>query len=425
MNTRGLAGKLLLPTLGLVAVGLGLIGLIGFHAASTAVGKYTTAALAVAAGSLSRSADLWVEARRMELAALTEYDGTEKALGDGFLAIGARKAMTERLQRLQQSTGAYRTLMLVRSDGTIVAQSNPDEAADASTLLPARERLDFQSGTPVVRHGYAGPGGGAESLLALPILKEGQSGGLLIGVLAWSSFGKDYLAQARVSQQGRVQVFNPEGQLMLSLDGAEPFRSALQDLGLQELFADGAPGHGLHTQDGRQWLSSGVTAPQTGFRVVVSADQQEIEAEARQGARWSGLTGLIVLGLVALALALIVNHVLRPARAAVHALREFAQGQGDLTRRLRVNTRDEVGELARYFNQFVATLEGLVGQVKQASRDVGGSTMGLEQVVTSSRGMVEQLKAETLQIASAVNELSSASSSVAQTAAGHAQGVWR
>jgi len=353
----------------------------------------------------------------MELTGLAEFDGTSKALGDGFLASGARKVLTERLQRLRESSGAYRVLALVRADREVVAHSLSGSSLNLAALELPEAVFDTTRTEASFRHGLQGPGGGVESVLAFPILKDGKREGVLIGVLDWSVFARDYLDAARVTTQGAVRLFSQDGDLLLSLDAAQPFQSRLADYGLEHLLAGTTVGASEHRYAQRQWLSSGVTAMQTGYRVVVSADREEIEQEARQGAWLSGVAGIIVLAVVGLAVSVIVNRVLKPARAAVNALREFSQGQGDLTRRLRVNSRDEIGELADYFNRFVATLEGLVGQVKHASHDVAGASTGLEQVVASSRSLVDRLKAETLQIASAVNELSSASSSVAQTAA--------
>lgn len=45
------------------------------------------------------------------------------------------------------------------------------------------------------------------------------------------------------------------------------------------------------------------------------------------------------------------------------ALRQIASGEADLTRRLVVKSRDEIGEVAHWFNTFVEHLQDIVGKV--------------------------------------------------------------
>jgi methyl-accepting chemotaxis protein len=45
--------------------------------------------------------------------------------------------------------------------------------------------------------------------------------------------------------------------------------------------------------------------------------------------------------------------ITRPLATAVRVLRDIAEGEGDLTKRLEVTSRDEVGDLARWFNTFM------------------------------------------------------------------------
>jgi methyl-accepting chemotaxis protein len=44
-------------------------------------------------------------------------------------------------------------------------------------------------------------------------------------------------------------------------------------------------------------------------------------------------------------------------------LRDIAQGQGDLTKRVDVVTQDEIGELGGYFNIFISKLQNIISEV--------------------------------------------------------------
>lgn len=72
-----------------------------------------------------------------------------------------------------------------------------------------------------------------------------------------------------------------------------------------------------------------------------------------------GLT--IVLTFIQL---LVGRSITRPVLKATTALQTIAQGQGDLTAHIDVATKDEIGVLSRYFNDFVDTLHDIVSRIK-------------------------------------------------------------
>ncbi len=76
---------------------------------------------------------------------------------------------------------------------------------------------------------------------------------------------------------------------------------------------------------------------------------------------------LAVLGALLFALAL-SRPILRPLRQTVDMLRNIATGEGDLSRRLTVRTRDEVGELTHWFNTFMDKLGLLYGELAQKTK---------------------------------------------------------
>ncbi|NOT56682.1 MAG: HAMP domain-containing protein [Deltaproteobacteria bacterium] len=121
------------------------------------------------------------------------------------------------------------------------------------------------------------------------------------------------------------------------------------------------------------------------------------DATANQ-AYW-GLGGTIVVALfVLLSIAWRVTRaVTRPLTSVVGMLRDIAEGEGDLTQRLPVSSKDEIGELARWFNVFVEKLNGILGQVRQAADQVALASQQL-----SASG--EQLSTGSQQQASALEE---------------------
>jgi methyl-accepting chemotaxis protein len=89
-----------------------------------------------------------------------------------------------------------------------------------------------------------------------------------------------------------------------------------------------------------------------------------------------GLVGLS-LGLGAILSVLLSRDITRRLARTVAILKDIAEGEGDLTTRLTVASRDEVGELARWFNTFMDRLHDLIAQMKQVTGHVASASQQL------------------------------------------------
>ncbi|MBE0585131.1 MAG: methyl-accepting chemotaxis protein [Desulfofustis sp.] len=123
----------------------------------------------------------------------------------------------------------------------------------------------------------------------------------------------------------------------------------------------------------------------------------------------------IVVGIVAgLGLVWAVSRaIVNPINAAIVSLKDIAQGEGDLTKRLPSNTNDEVGELARWFNTFIERLQGIVKRIAENSASVGTSSTLLSKISESLLDHAEQTSSRAVNVASAAEEMSANLSNVA------------
>ncbi|WP_166423293.1 CHASE3 domain-containing protein [Paraglaciecola sp. 20A4] len=108
----------------------------------------------------------------------------------------------------------------------------------------------------------------------------------------------------------------------------------------------------------------------------------------------------------------VIRSITLPIKATNKVLRNIAQG--DLTQRVNVTTKDEIGELGGYCNDFIAQLHNIISEVVNSSNQL--ATAAEEMTVVSSqstKGLLAQ-SSETTQVATAVDEMSSAVAEVAR-----------
>ena len=107
----------------------------------------------------------------------------------------------------------------------------------------------------------------------------------------------------------------------------------------------------------------------------------------------------LALIIVAFAMFFLNRAIVRPIQQTADMIRDISEGEGDLTKRLIVTSQDEIGEMARYFNQFIEKLQGIIGRVMTTAGTVDSSSKNLAavsaQMTTNAGNTAEQSHAVT------------------------------
>jgi len=133
------------------------------------------------------------------------------------------------------------------------------------------------------------------------------------------------------------------------------------------------------------------------------------------------LVGLLVAGGGLLLLWLVSLRIARPLRQMVAMLDDIAKGDGDLTQRLTVNRRDELGAIATGFNAFLGSLQHLIGQLVHSVSDVNTAATQTTDIAQRTRDGVQRQLQEIDQVATAMQEMTATAQDVASNAGRAAQ----
>ena len=136
-----------------------------------------------------------------------------------------------------------------------------------------------------------------------------------------------------------------------------------------------------------------------------------------------GILSLTAIAIVIGALVLIVSYktVLAPIDTLLNSMESIAEGEGDLTQRVDASSQDELGQLARAFNQFVYKVQVLVQEISTATNEIVDSTDRQRDISIRSKEAILQQGTETDSVATAMNEITVTAQEVARSAANAAQ----
>jgi len=113
---------------------------------------------------------------------------------------------------------------------------------------------------------------------------------------------------------------------------------------------------------------------------------------------------------------LMAQRIVAPIRTVVARLKDIASGEGDLTQRIVLQRDDEIGELAKWFNNFLDKLQSTISQViDTVSGTRASAVLAAQGAERTSAGMQSQYQEVDL-VATAFEELSATALQVAGNA---------
>ncbi|EPF2929993.1 methyl-accepting chemotaxis protein [Vibrio navarrensis] len=142
----------------------------------------------------------------------------------------------------------------------------------------------------------------------------------------------------------------------------------------------------------------------------------DVQALIWQRAQSSLFKLAIAFAVMLLLSALIGNSITAPCRATKEALAEIAKGDGDLTKQLPVEGRDELTHIAQEFNEFTGKIRQIVHNITPVTQDVTGSASELTQVAQHALHKATMQQRSVDSVADAMKQLQASNTGVAESA---------
>lgn len=161
--------------------------------------------------------------------------------------------------------------------------------------------------------------------------------------------------------------------------------------------------------------------PSVKWYVGISVDKAKAYAALSSFRTTAFLATIIAVVFIMLLLGMLIRVLMRPLTDMGHAMENIAAGEGDLTRRLKVESNDEFGTLATAFNRFVERIHGSIRDVASATEQVNEVAHRVLTASNSSMQNSDEQASRTNSVAAAINELGAAAQEIARNAADASQ----
>lgn len=282
---------------------------------------------------------------------------TEDALSLADALSGEDPARwSESMSLLARQNPAILETIRLDGAGQVIAAAAQDRPvlSNLFTIPQSRWFLQARAGQHFHSSVQLSAGGAPFMLIALPTSGDGVLAVRLSMNVLW-----DAVDAIRFGVSGRAYVVDGQGQMLAfsdrqavlaatSLQDRPEFNSAMQ--------APGKEWHGAYTNfEGRPVVAATAPVPDTDWLIFTELSQEEAFAASRKAALVLGSSLVLVSALVAW---LTARYLERLIFKPMEKLRDGADeiGKGDLSLRIGLDRRDEIGRVARSFDEMATQL---------------------------------------------------------------------
>ncbi|MFM1642066.1 methyl-accepting chemotaxis protein [Aeromonas salmonicida] len=252
-------------------------------------------------------------------------------------------------------------------------------------------------------------------------LAQPAQGGVVGGDLSIASLVED-ITKMKLPADGFAIMMHKDGTVIAYKDAAKAMKPATEiDNDLTNTLIDQSKaGNTLipayFDSEGRDKLLMAVDIPDTDWELVLVLDKATLEAPLSSLLMTQlGLALLVLVGSI-LAISWLVSLLLGPLTKVSQALARIADGNGDLTQRIKIDANDEVGQLANSFNRFVGSQHQLIANIRKLANELNADA---ERSLVTNQASVDELQRqqqEVTMVATAVTEMASATMEIAGNA---------
>ena len=408
LKLKGITLKLMVLVVLASVLPLSIMGGVTFFTMKATLEDNLQQTLNNVSGEITYLIDEFVVARGQEARLLAQGQATQN--------------QQEHLQAGLEATQHFNWLGWMSSEGELLAEAGQQQATEGLSTSASRERwveayhqgqrfidVDDRSGETLQRF--------------VVFLHSGSEGRLLAAQMPMEPVVA-LVNRVQVGDTGRATLFNRDGTLIGHPDASRfgydmshypimqpPVEQGVGHPGDEFLSGDGRYKYGvtgvLPRLEGRYDIRWGLIVDQTLAELYAPVDRLN----------WVLWSLWVVAFLITLVVGFVYSQVLiKPLKILSKALKNIASGDADLTRRVQVNSQDEIGETAKAFNRLMQNLHGLVSEVSSAAHELSSASSQLNSSTRSTDEALRQQQSEVEQVATAMDEMNATVHEVARNA---------
>ncbi|HCG4536262.1 methyl-accepting chemotaxis protein [Ureibacillus chungkukjangi] len=341
--------------------------------------------------SIKANIDIWIQGKQETMAYIAEADELKSVDTEKADALGARIA---------EKTGNPDGFAFMDANGFLYL---------GGSQIPVAEFEHYQGGMKELTKTYNPVPSSSPSVNGAPIVLTSApiygENGEVVGVASGGNQIEsliNIITQNTIGDSGYVTVFTNDGTIVAGKEKEDTLNKTIADYDnadLNKLVDESMAGKSsvIETKfEGEDSLVFYSKASEMDWGIMITIPTKEAFADAQ-----SLLNYFIIMTIVFILIGALISYIvnrrsLKPIQQVNDKIEELVTNNGDLTQRLAINRKDEVGMLANNFNSLLESLQELIRDILHKGEVVSDSTTALldraEEMVHLSDGVTKNVQ---------------------------------
>jgi len=399
--------KLLVAILPIVVLAIALVATVAYNAAAENLKKQQNETMTKLVEKTVGEAESWLEGQEMAAVLMSDNAVFQEACRGNELEE-AQLLLTKMLREYP----VYENLFLATPEGKLFLMGSGESDIDidisqmpvyAVNVEKARQRQVWTGDV-----GQSPVTGRPVALITAPILDHGKLIGIMGTPIELNEFSKRSIGSVTIGESGYLYMVDERGITLAHPNTEYIFELDVQDHEWGRNIVSARNGVLEYAWEGREKVAIFEQDKNKGWIVVATSFLDEYTASIRKIQHLAWLWGGLAIVLVFFVTLFLSTKVTNIIQHVVNTLKDIAQGEGDLTQRIDVNSKDEVGELAHWFNVFMDKLHDIINQVRLNAEEVATAASQISSTASQLAAGSEEQTVQTSEVAASVQEMTAA-----------------
>ncbi|MDR2486175.1 MAG: methyl-accepting chemotaxis protein [Treponema sp.] len=239
--------------------------------------------------------------------------------------------------------------------------------------------------------------------ITTPVLGNDNTPVGLVGINVDISVLQPIIAAIRPFGTGRVSVLSNNGTIMahdnVSFVGTnfqQNFRNSIGETGIRLISQSLSTGEPVMIDyEGLEVVSYPfkIGEASTSLAVIASVPVSTVLADVKEMTQFTIILAVVFIIISAGISFLVATSIVKPILSVIAMLKDVSEGEGDLTKRINLTSKDEIGDMAHYFNLTLEKIRSLIIIIKQQSVSLANIGTELSTNMNETAAAMNQISA--------------------------------
>ncbi len=363
----------------------------------------------------------WLEDCRMDIKSWSGFQTFKIATLDTYVGKSARKSAINMMENMIKDYRSYELIFLTGKDGRIVSASNR-KAVDAGIDVNDQDYFKNSiNGIPAISQVIKSKvSGNSVFVISYPVYKKGSETvkenitGIIAGEINLDRFASKFIIPIKIGDTGYAYVADSKGLAIVHPNTKHHLKTNLGNFEFGKVMLNKKKGIISHKWEGEDKIVGFKKIKDTGWTLAIQATTKELLQPAKKLRNILIMFGVITVIVIGTGVWFLLGIlVVNPVKQIGDMLKDIAEGEGDLTKRIRVPSNDEIGRLASWFNHFIETLQEIIKEISTNADTLNSASDNMSGLSGQMSTRSQEMSNKSNSVASAAEEMSTNMTSVA------------